>query len=117
MIKDHLAKKFFFGSMKQRINYLLTLFYVDILFVLQNCRFVVSLVYFAISLNPSHLSGDRLMNVFLTGVAEFPGFALAYYLPKMIGRVRSTSILYILCGVSCVIAPLLRKRKKNWLVI
>ena len=72
-------------------------------------------MYYAISLNPTHLSGDRLLNIFLLGLMELPGLASSYYLPKWIGRARSTAIFFISCGVLCVVAPFLRKGKKTYL--
>lgn len=73
------------------------------------CRLSSSMIYFAISLYPMYLSGNRLLNIFFSGLAEVPAVIVAYFLPQFCGRVKSTSLLYIICGVSCAISPFLKK--------
>nr|XP_039248328.1 solute carrier family 22 member 5-like isoform X1 [Styela clava] len=70
--------------------------------------FVTSLVYFAISLNPSQLSGDRLMNIFLSGIVELPSFVVSFILPDKIGRIRTLFFFLVTSGSCCVISPFLR---------
>lgn len=74
-------------------------------------RFASSMIYFAISLYPTYLSGDRLLNILYSGIAEVPAVVLAYLLPQYCGRVKSTSFLYVLCGFACAVSPFLKRGK------
>lgn len=72
-------------------------------------RFAANIMYFGISLYPAYLSGDRHLNVLFTGLAELPAGFLAYKLPRMLGRIRATSMIYVVAGTCCAIAPFLKK--------
>ncbi|XP_033741750.1 uncharacterized protein LOC117328333 [Pecten maximus] len=64
---------------------------------------VVSLVYYGLSLNTGNLGGDFYVNFLLTGLVEFPAYALCLVLLDRVGRRLLHASCMIVGGAACVI--------------
>ncbi|XP_072013646.1 organic cation transporter protein-like [Amphiura filiformis] len=71
-----------------------------ILFV--NC-FANSIVYYGLSLDSSHLAGNKYLNFFLLGLVEIPAYICAYISMEKVGRRLSMVVTLIIAGVACII--------------
>lgn len=69
-------------------------------------RLTINLVYYAIALNSSSLSGDRYLNCFASAVVEIPCILIGYYAGEKIGRVRTLATAFLLSGLLCGLVPI-----------
>ncbi|XP_029647981.1 organic cation transporter protein [Octopus sinensis] len=64
--------------------------------------FVVSMVYYGLSLNSVNLGGNIFLNFFFIGLAEFPAYFLCILIIDKVGRKPVYCTSMILGGISCV---------------
>lgn len=60
------------------------------------------LVYYAITLNTSHMPGNQFVNFFLLSIIEFPSGWFGGILADKLGRRWTQVIFFLACMVSCV---------------
>lgn len=65
------------------------------------CWFVNSFIYFGLSLNTSGLGGNLFVNFFISGVIEFPAYAIATVVIKKLGRRNPQMAVMIFGGLAC----------------
>ena len=65
-------------------------------------RLVVSMVYYGLSLNSGNLAGDFYLNIFLSGVVEFPAYTLCLVLLDRVGRKKLHATCMIMGGLACI---------------
>ncbi|KAI8483011.1 hypothetical protein Bbelb_393110 [Branchiostoma belcheri] len=71
--------------------------------------FVVTILYYGLSLGTSDLAGDDYVNFFLSGVVEVPGYLSSCVVIERFGR-RVPHMLYMVVGgVACVAAAFIPK--------
>ncbi|XP_067666322.1 organic cation transporter protein-like [Haliotis asinina] len=63
--------------------------------------FVSSSVYYGLNFNSKNLSGNRYVNVFLSGLVEIPALIFVALVNNHLGRCRTTTVLMMLAGVFC----------------
>nr|XP_039264331.1 solute carrier family 22 member 5-like isoform X1 [Styela clava] len=73
--------------------------------------FISATIYFGISLNPSQLSGNRLLNIFLSGLVEIPAILSTYFLIQRYGRSRICFLFLIVGGTSCTVVPFTKENQ------
>ncbi|XP_021368677.1 organic cation transporter protein-like [Mizuhopecten yessoensis] len=67
-----------------------------------------SLVYYALYLGSTSLSGDRYINFFLMALVEYPASAAHWYSIKRFGRRKSCIIFHTIAGVSLAVSTVCR---------
>ncbi|XP_060085889.1 organic cation transporter protein-like [Ylistrum balloti] len=65
---------------------------------------VSSLVYYALSLTSSALSGDRFVNFFLLAIVEYPSTLMEYLLLNKIGRRKTCILFHVIAGVALTVS-------------
>lgn len=65
--------------------------------------FVVSMVYYGLSLNSVNLGGNIFVNFLLVGLAEFPAYIICILVLDKIGRKPLYCTSMILSGVACIL--------------
>ncbi|KAI5617170.1 solute carrier family 22, member 13 [Silurus asotus] len=65
--------------------------------------FVISLVYYGISLNVGNFGLDIYMTQLIFGIAEFPARLSCYPLVERFGRKKSQSVALLLGGTACLV--------------
>ncbi|XP_046357158.2 organic cation transporter protein-like [Haliotis rufescens] len=63
--------------------------------------FVSSSVYYGLNFNSKNLSGDRYLNVFLSGLVEIPALIFVALVNNSLGRRKTTTLLIMMAGVFC----------------
>ncbi|KAG1652132.1 Organic cation transporter protein [Nymphon striatum] len=63
--------------------------------------FVVSFIYFALTLNTGDLGGDLFLNMTIASILEAIGYVVAIFLLVKIGRRLPTAFCFIISGISC----------------
>ena len=66
--------------------------------------FVITMIYYGLSLNAASLAGDVYVNFALLSVCEVPGYALSYLGMRFAGRRLTLSVSLLIGGVSCLIS-------------
>lgn len=64
--------------------------------------FVISLVYYGLSLNSGNLGGDLFVNNLILGAVEFPGILMCVFLVMHTGRRWILSMCLLLGGAACL---------------
>ncbi|XP_069136847.1 organic cation transporter protein-like [Argopecten irradians] len=68
--------------------------------------FVDCLVYYAISLTTSALSGNRFVNFFLIAIVEYPAVFLEYLLLNRIGRRKTCILFHVIAGTALTVSTI-----------
>ncbi|XP_014677146.1 PREDICTED: organic cation transporter protein-like, partial [Priapulus caudatus] len=68
--------------------------------------FVVSMVYYGLSLNSVNLGSNPYLSFFLAGLVEIPAYLVVMYTLKRYGRRLSTSATMLASGISCLVTAL-----------
>nr|XP_039253302.1 organic cation transporter protein-like [Styela clava] len=76
--------------------------------------FVACFAYFAIALYSSYFSQNIILNCLFSGLSDFPGLAMAYFLVKYIGRPRSILVSMLISGVSSFSLPFIPSDLHVW---
>ena len=82
----------------------------------QLCRFVVSLIYYALTLNTAELSGSVHVNTFLSGAIELPANLACMVMVnwEVTGRRGTTAGSSIAAGMVCLLCvPLIMLGKRT----
>ncbi|XP_021368562.1 solute carrier family 22 member 8-like [Mizuhopecten yessoensis] len=65
---------------------------------------VNSLVYYALSLTSSALSGDRFVNYFLIAIVEYPAALMEFLLINRIGRRKTCILFHVIAGIALAVS-------------
>ncbi|XP_033751011.1 solute carrier family 22 member 5-like [Pecten maximus] len=65
---------------------------------------VNSLVYYALSLTSSALSGDRFVNYFLIAIVEYPAAIMELLLINRIGRRKTCILFHVIAGIALTVS-------------
>ena len=68
--------------------------------------FVITMIYYGLSLNAASLAGDVYVNFALLSLCEVPGYAISYLGMRFAGRRTTLSLSLLIGGVSCLISSL-----------
>ena len=68
--------------------------------------FVITMIYYGLSLNAASLAGDVYVNFALLSLCEVPGYSLSYLGMKFAGRRLTLSVSLLIGGVSCLISSI-----------
>ncbi|XP_039260788.2 solute carrier family 22 member 4-like [Styela clava] len=68
--------------------------------------------YYTFGYNTSNLGGSRYWNSFLSAAAEIPGWILAFFGLKRLGRRLSISVAFLLSAMCLILSPLLGSYEK-----
>ena len=68
--------------------------------------FVITMIYYGLSMNAASLAGDVYANFALLAICEIPGYTMSYVGMKWVGRRFSLSSSLLIGGVSCLISSL-----------
>jgi len=79
---------------------------VHILYVLGFERSINVVVYYGITLNTTHMSGNQFLNFFLLSVIELPSGMAGGYLVDKVGRRWTHSFFFFCCFITCAAAAL-----------
>ncbi|GAB1605332.1 organic cation transporter protein-like [Argonauta hians] len=66
--------------------------------------FIVSMVYYGLSLNSVNLGGNIFLNFFFIGLAEFPAYLMSVLMVDRVGRKPVFCTSMILGGLSCILS-------------
>ncbi|XP_059099625.1 organic cation transporter protein-like isoform X3 [Tigriopus californicus] len=80
------------------------------------CWIVVTMTYYGLSLNSGNLGGDIFINHIISGLVEIPGYCGAMYLLNIIGRIKTLSLSFCLCGL-VLLAILAVPNDLQWLIL
>ncbi|XP_059099624.1 organic cation transporter protein-like isoform X2 [Tigriopus californicus] len=80
------------------------------------CWIVVTMTYYGLSLNSGSLGGDIFINHIISGLVEIPGYCGAMYLLNIIGRIKTLSLSFCLCGL-VLLAILAVPNDLQWLIL
>ncbi|XP_069138043.1 organic anion transporter 3-like [Argopecten irradians] len=69
---------------------------------------VNSLVYYALSLTSSALSGDRFVNYFLIAIVEYPAAVMELLLINRIGRRKTCILFHVIAGIALTVSTICR---------
>ncbi|XP_060085901.1 organic cation transporter protein-like [Ylistrum balloti] len=67
---------------------------------------VNSLVYYALSLTSSTLSGDRFINYFLIAIVEYPAALMELLLINRIGRRKTCILFHVIAGIALAVSTI-----------
>ncbi|XP_050402198.1 organic cation transporter protein isoform X1 [Patella vulgata] len=70
--------------------------------ILMYSWFVSSSVYYGLNFNTKNLSGNRYLNVFISGLVEIPALIFVVLINNKIGRRKTIAILMLIAGTFCV---------------
>lgn len=70
------------------------------------CWFVITMIYYGLSMNASSLAGDVYVNFALLSLCEVPGYTLSYLGMAWLGRRASLSSSLLVGGVACLVSSL-----------
>ncbi|ESO93451.1 hypothetical protein LOTGIDRAFT_147574, partial [Lottia gigantea] len=70
--------------------------------ILMYSWFVSSSVYYGLNFNTKNLSGNRYLNVFISGLVEIPALILVVAVNNKIGRRKTVAMLMIIAGIFCL---------------
>ncbi|XP_074656255.1 organic cation transporter protein-like [Tubulanus polymorphus] len=68
-----------------------------------------SFVYYGLTLSSTAMVGNRFLNLFLSGLVEFPAYIVTLFLIERLGRRALASALFITTGVSILITAFIPK--------
>ena len=68
------------------------------------CWFVITMIYYGLSMNASSLAGDVYVNFALLSLCEIPGYTLSYVGMSCLGRKASLSSSLLVGGLACLIS-------------
>jgi len=68
--------------------------------------FVITMIYYGLSLNAASLAGDVYVNFALLSLCEVPGYTISYLGMRFAGRRLTLSFSLLIGGVSCLISSL-----------
>ena len=68
--------------------------------------FVITMIYYGLSLNAASLAGDVYINFALLSLCEVPGYAISYLGMRFAGRRLTLAASLLIGGVSCLISSL-----------
>ena len=68
------------------------------------CWFVITMIYYGLSMNASSLAGDVYVNFALLSLCEIPGYSLSYVGMNWLGRKASLSSSLLVGGLACLIS-------------
>ena len=68
------------------------------------CWFVITMIYYGLSMNASSLAGDVYVNFALLSLCEIPGYTISYVGMTWLGRKASLSSSLLVGGVACLIS-------------
>ena len=68
------------------------------------CWFVITMIYYGLSMNASSLAGDVYVNFALLSLCEIPGYTLSYVGMSWLGRKTSLSSSLLVGGLACLIS-------------
>ena len=69
--------------------------------------FVITMIYYGLSMNAASLAGDVFINFALLSLCEIPGYTISYLTMTWLGRRFSLSSSLLVGGVSCLISSLM----------
>ena len=72
------------------------------------CWFVITMIYYGLSMNASSLAGDVYVNFALLSLCEIPGYSLSYVGMNWLGRKTSLSSSLLVGGLACLISRWLK---------
>lgn len=84
------------------------------------CWCGASMVYYGLALNANNINTDPYLYVFFGGVLEVPAYLLLWPALIYIGRKKSLSALYLLCGICIFIVMaliLIKPAGSEWVVV
>ncbi|XP_078482031.1 organic cation transporter protein-like [Ciona intestinalis] len=79
--------------------------------------FIVSMVYYCISLNTSNLGGNMFINCFVAAAVEIPSYVISCFSVELFGRRCVLSCFLCISAVALGISPFLKTGKKLSLII
>ncbi|KAH8237408.1 hypothetical protein KR038_011273, partial [Drosophila bunnanda] len=77
---------------------------------------VNAIVYYGLSLNATNLSGNKYLNFTLVCLVEIPGYSIAWFCLRRLGRRLALSGSLLLCSVTCVASGFVTMGA-NWLIV
>ncbi|XP_020815065.1 organic cation transporter protein isoform X1 [Drosophila serrata] len=76
---------------------------------------VNAIVYYGLSLNATNLSGNKYFNFALVCLVEIPGYSIAWFCLRRLGRRLALSGSLLLCSATCVASGFVTMAKSDWI--